>query len=374
MPPSDALDRGTDGRATSPVDRSTTDPGTQARGQLGVEGGVDLGGTWDADGNYWYTEDTGRTWRWREPEKAWEVFSSPDEAIRVHGIAPGQPKPYTPTPHPPHPYAEWHAGVGRRYYQRTGPFGIGALPVAHAAAFAAEKGSLILGTVVNQSALLAHPPLERVREEMEQVLDQWKEDAEQRERDYADMQAEGRGDLYRLPVTVYAAGTTKKVIGRGGSRPSVPARVDNYVKEMTKTYRESIVRARKGNPRASASEIGRIAERDTLARAEEIARACELDPGHIWVGNFPVGVTGPKGGASTAEVGSQRYKFIMELKKSPRADRGPQDDAHRVAVEESVNFEEGGRYFRVYGENYEGEGVKTVEMGEADVTPEFEVP
>jgi hypothetical protein len=382
----DALDRGTRERRTSPADRGTTDPRTEDRGQLGVEGGVDLGGTWDEYGNYWYTEETGLTWLWREPQKTWEVFSTPDDVIRTQGstvgtgikralasqAAAGAERPSV----QPTQYSQFAAGIGTRWGQRHGVvLGIGAAPVAEGAAFVAEKGALVLG-MANPWAMVAHPPLEAVRRKFREPLNQWDEEAEQRERESADMRAEARGDFERYQLPVVVAGTTKQVGGRGGPPADVKTRVDNFVKETMRVYRTAVERAKTANPKATRSAIGRIAEKAALADAEGRARACGLDPAYIHVGDVPVGVTGPKGGASTTEVVSWRYKFMLELKLTPDSDRGrPQLDSHRIAVEESVNFERGGRYFKGYGEGYEGEGVETFKMGEPMNTEvEVEVP
>ena len=340
--------------------------------QLGDENGVELGGTWDEYGQYWYfEEETGHTWVWLEPQKQWQMLATATDAVKITGVAPPAPKPPAtpPAPTPVNPYQAWAAGIGTRYFARTGPFGIGALPVAHGAAFAFDKGSTVLGTLVHPAYLLAGPPARHARDQMNEILDTWTEEAKQRERELEDDQAEARGDLYRLPVSVIATdkppptvamGTTKNV----GPRSRIPARVEAFADSLKTTYRKAIVEAKRQNPKASASEVGRVAEKATLEQAEALAEANGLNPGHIWIGDFPVGVTGPAGGASTAEIGSQRYGFIIELKKSPRADRRPQTQAHETAVEESVNFDEGVRYYKLYGENYEGEGVKTVETGE----------
>jgi hypothetical protein len=101
-----------------------------------------------------------------------------------------------------------------------------------------------------------------------------------------------------------------------------------------------------------------LAERQTLAQLDKLARKRGLNPGHIQGGSFPVGVTGPKGGVSTAEIGSPHYGFMVELKKSPKADRWSQTEAHLVSVDNSFNFPRGGVYLKIYGENYKaGAGV-----------------
>ncbi len=106
-----------------------------------------------------------------------------------------------------------------------------------------------------------------------------------------------------------------------------------------------------------------MAEQRTLAQVDTVARARGLNPGHISVGNFPMGVTGPRGGAVSAEMGSPHYGFVVELKKSPKAVGGLQAEAHLLSVDKSLNFPRGGVYARIYGENYKGKGVDRRGMG-----------
>ena len=354
--------------------------GAAAGGRLGDENGVDLGGTWDEYGNYWYfEEESGYTWVWLEPQKQWQLVSTASDAVRLTGVAPPPPKPPAKpkVPAPVNPYQAWAAGIGTRYFARTGPFGIGALPVAHGAAFAFDKGSTVLGTLVHPAYLLAGPPAHHVREQMNEILDTWTDEAEEHERDWQDLQAEGRGDLYRLPVSVMtddkdsvppppvAVGTSKQV----GPRSRIPARVEAFANDIKTTYRKAVVDAKRQNPRASPSKIGRIAEKTTLDAAESLARANGLNPEYIWIGDFPVGVTGPRGGVITAEMGSQKYKFIIELKKTTKSDRPSQTKAHEAAVEEGVNFEDGVLYLKIRGENFKGEGVERMETPEPEVEP-----
>ena len=61
---------------------------TLSGGQWGVENGVDMGGTLDEFGSYWYGDETGNTWLWKEPEKSWELVSGPSDAIQVVGKQP----------------------------------------------------------------------------------------------------------------------------------------------------------------------------------------------------------------------------------------------------------------------------------------------
>ena len=74
-----------------------------------------------------------------------------------------------------------------------------------------------------------------------------------------------------------------------------------------------------------------------------------MKPGSVWIGNFPVGVTGPKGGQHSAEAASHYHNFIIELKKSPGAVTPDQAQAHAVAVGERVNFRRRPAYWRIYG-------------------------
>ena len=73
--------------------------------------------------------------------------------------------------------------------------------------------------------------------------------------------------------------------------------------------------------------------------------------------NFPMGITGPRGGMVSAEMGSPHYGFVVELKKSPKAVGPMQAEAHLVSVGNSVNFPDRGVYARIYGEKYKGKGV-----------------
>lgn len=103
-----------------------------------------------------------------------------------------------------------------------------------------------------------------------------------------------------------------------------------------------------------------------MAKVPALAKARGLNPGHIQVGNYLVGVTGPRGGQLTAEMGSPHYGFMVELKKSPKAVRGWQAQGHLIAVDNSLNYRWGGVYVRIYGENYKpGASVDRRAMGGA---------
>jgi hypothetical protein len=142
----------------------------------------------------------------------------------------------------------------------------------------------------------------------------------------------------------------KKAAGK--ARRPVRERVQGFADDVAERYRGDIVEARKAHPTGTASLVGIEAEKATLGDVPRLAAKWGLNHEHIWVGGFPVGVAGPKGGVITAEMGSTYYKFMIELKKSPRAVRLYQAQAHFLAVEQGINFPKGVRYFRIYGENF----------------------
>lgn len=182
--------------------------------------------------------------------------------------------------------------------------------------------------------------------------------------------AHERGDLYQLPLIVSDRAALEDPEGapvaakslqrapvkpaRGGSKRklSVRERVEAFANDLAKRYREEIAAARKANPKATHSLVGILGEKKTLEAVGDLAKKWKLDPNKIWVGDFPAGVTGPKGGVITTEIGSTFYKFMLELKKSPRAVRAHQAQAHLVGIEHTANFPRGGRYYRVYGEGF----------------------
>ena len=355
---------------------------TPATTAAGDPNGVDLGGDWADDGNYWYfEEETGNTWVWHEPQKQWELLSTAADAIKVSGTAPPRPTPPPKRPPPPNPYKAWANSYGTRYGQRTGPFGIGALPVAYGASYL-EEGYFAVASVTQPLAGPLASQQSELRHEVDRILDQWGDEAKENEQDWQDLQAEGRGDLYRLPVRVVdkqtgsppvAVGSTKAV----GAKAATSARVKSFAEAIKTRYRAEIVKATRQGPRRSPSEIGRVAEQATLEAAPSIAEANGLDPGYIWIGDFPVGVTGPRGGSITAEMGSHYYRFIIELKKSPSANRRSQTQAHEAAVEEGVNFDDGVVYYKFYGQNYKTTGVDAMQTPEPEsepVVPEGMVP
>ena len=147
-----------------------------------------------------------------------------------------------------------------------------------------------------------------------------------------------------------------------GKKTKLEKSVDHFIAEVTLFYRDAIRTAKKKYPNATPSRIGQIAEAEVLKQIPKLARANKLDPGYIDTGNFPAGVTGPRGGVISMEAGSVEYRFTLELKKSPKADRRSQTQAHTVAVEEGVNFPEGMFYYKIYGEGFRGSGIKTIKQ------------
>ena len=211
------------------------------------------------------------------------------------------------------------------------------------------------------------------------------EDAQQRAAEREEEDAARRGDLFQLPVfirtdadleaddsspaarTAPTASTAARRLARvpakkagAGARRPLRQRVQGFADAVADRYRDDIAAARKANPTGTASLIGIEAEKATLGEVPRLAAKWGLNHEHIWVGGFPVGVAGPKGGVITAEMGSTYYKFMIELKKSLRAVRKFQAEAHFLAVEEGINFPKGVRYFRIYGENFAAGGEMTV--------------
>jgi hypothetical protein len=201
-----------------------------------------------------------------------------------------------------------------------------------------------------------------------------------------------RGDLYQLPVLIAEDAAVDAVPGpEPGSAPlslqrapaakgtrttasmrrlSTRDRVDRFINDLANEYREGIAAAREKYPAETASVIGTEGEKMTLRNVVPLARKWGLDPNRIAVGDVPVGVTGAKGGVITAEAVSTYYKFMVELKKSPRAVRRYQAEAHLVAIEKGANFPGGGRFFRIYGERFgQGRGAYVFEASPPKVKP-----
>ena len=261
---------------------------------------------------------------------------------------------------------------GRQYARDYGVMGAPTILVAKVAAKAWEKVEQVIPpelsvAVAPGSVLLANNS--RRLEEVEAEI--------AAEKDARDMLGEAQtahahGELFQLPIVVastdaidespdpmVAAGITAPV----GKPARSPARVEGFIKDITAIYRNEIAAARQANPTGTASSHGIIAEQRTLAQVDAVARRRGLNPGHIQVGNFPMGITGPKGGVVSAEMGSPHYGFIVELKKSPKAVGKFQAEAHLVAVQNSLNFPHGGLYTRIYGEGYKGPGADRLKMG-----------
>jgi hypothetical protein len=145
---------------------------------------------------------------------------------------------------------------------------------------------------------------------------------------------------------------------KGAAKIKMRERVQGFADAVADEFRTGIADARKANPRATASVIGLQAEKVALDKVPALAKKWGLDANRIFVGSVPVGVTGPKGGVISAEAASKFYKFMIELKKSPKAVRGYQAIAQLLALEEGINFPRGGTYFRIYGEGFrKGQGM-----------------
>lgn len=382
-----ARDRGTDNRLTGdPSAKASargTSPaeGTHARGTtsppyIDPDRGIDLGGHWDKHGVYWYADEAGRTWLWTEAKKQWKVFSTPDQAIKLSGRAPSTVAADRAAQARNDAYRQLLKGPARQYGRNYGVVGVPTILAGKLAGEAFEEvrdviSPEVIVSVAPGAVLLSHNT-QRLKDAEAEIA------AEKDRRDrIAEAQiAHEHGELFQMPVVVastekvdesaprdpmVAAGTTTKA----GKPARSSARVEGLVSDIAKTYRKEIVNARKANPRATASLIGIIAEKKTLDQVEKLARARGLDPGHIWVKDFPVGVAGPSGKRQghTAEMGSPHYGFIVELKKSPQAVGALQAEAHLLAVNQSLNFPEGGVYARIYGERYKGAGVDRQGMG-----------
>jgi hypothetical protein len=335
---------------------------------------VDSGGQWDDYGVYWHVDEEGRTSLWTEAKREWRVLGTPDDAMKLSGLAPSTVAANRAAEANNDAYRRFLHGPARQYARDYGVIGVPTILTGKLAAAAVEKGQQVispeLSIAVSPGTVLLENNSQRLRDVEAEIA---------AEKDRRDMIAEAQiahehGELFRMPVVVASteqidesapldpmvvAGTTTQT----GKPARSPARVEGLIRDITATYRGEIVNARRANPRATASWVGLEAERRTLAQVDTLARARGLNPGHIWVQNFPMGVTGPKGGAVSAEIGSPHYGFVVELKKSPNAVGGFQAEAHLVSVNNSLNFPEGGVYFRIYGERYKGFGVDRLQMG-----------
>lgn len=174
------------------------------------------------------------------------------------------------------------------------------------------------------------------------------------------------GSVQRAPKVKGAAAPPIK--GKLGL--PVRDRVTGFVNDVAAEYRDGIVAAHKKYWADTASVVGTEAEKTTLAKVPDLARRWGLRPSKIWIGDFPVGVTGRKGGPVTAEMGSSYYKFMVEMKKSPGGDRPWQMEAHYLGLEEGMSFPKGGRHFHIYGERFgRGRGILVHEVPPPKVKP-----
>jgi hypothetical protein len=362
-PPPKATVRGTSPRERG-VDRATTTPDPDP------DRGVDLGGVWDEHGNYWYTDEAGTTMVWQESAQQWQLIAGPEQAIRVEGRAPltDEDRAYVASRDA---MLKRHFGAPARQFGRVGVMGGPGRIVGKMISEAWSNEYYDLGAVDPTHTGFMNKLSDDFKQvEAEIIADNARQDAE------ADAQtAHAHGELYQMLVVVasndklereleaeVAAGTTKKV----GSPVRAPGRVEGFINDLTGTYRDELVKIKRAEPTATASRHGMVAEKITLERVPQLARARGLNFDHIMVNNFIVGVTGPKGGQLTAEMGSPHYGFIAELKKSPGAVKGWQAQGHLIAVDHSLNFPHGGLYVRIFGENYKpGKGVDRRAMGGA---------
>jgi hypothetical protein len=168
-----------------------------------------------------------------------------------------------------------------------------------------------------------------------------------------------------------AGRTLSRVAAKTGrAKLTMRERVQGFANAVADEFRAGIADARKANSRATASVIGLQAEKTTLQKLPALAKKWGLDANRIFVGSVPVGVTGPKGGVISAEAASKFYKFMIELKKSPKAVRGYQAFAQLLAIDEGFNFPRGGTYFRIYGEGFpKGQGMHVHEAPTPRQTP-----
>jgi len=353
---------------TSPPERGITRVSTTP--DLDMDS-LDLGGDWDEYGNYWYADSEGWNWVWSESAQQWQLLSTPDQAIEVWGRAPLTDEDRA-----------WMNSVDayKRHLQAPGrQFGRTLMggPPRIVGKMIAEVGSneyVNLG-VLDPTGGMVSGFLGNKADEFKQVEAEIIADTQRRDAESEARTAHAHGELYQIPVVVasddklekehqaaIAAGTIKTV----GSAVRAPARVEGLINDITQVFRDELVAAKLDEPNATASRHGTRAEQRTLAKVPALARARGLNPGHIMLNNFPVGVTGPRGGQLSAEMGSPHYGFMIELKKSPKAVKGWQARGHLIAVDYSLNFPRGGVYVRIYGENYKpNAGVDRRAMGGA---------
>jgi hypothetical protein len=357
-------------RGTAEHERAVTRPSSAA--EVDPDRGVELGGHWDANNNYWYADESGRILMWEESTQQWHHVATPEAAIRVKGRIPitDEDRAYMASRDA---LLKRHYGAPARQFGRVGVMGGPGRIVGKMIAETWSNDYWDLGAVdPTRTGFMNKLSDDFKQAEADIIADYTRRDA----RAEAET-AHAHGDLYQMFVAVasndklekelegeVAAGTTKKV----GSPVRSPARVEGFINDLATLYRDELVKIKDAEPKATASRHGTVAEQRTLAQVPRLAKARGLNFGHIMVNNFIIGVTGPRGGQLSAEMGSPHYGFVIEFKKSPKAmsGRGWQSQGHLIAVDHSLNFPHGGLYVRIFGENYKpGAGVDRRAMGGA---------
>jgi hypothetical protein len=243
---------------------------------------------------------------------------------------------------------------------------------------AAAGGSLVTGAI--ETGLQTYQIIEMWRE----IYKDWaKRQAADKQREHASIHEQSTGGpILQMPVLIderaaaaapspsTAPGTASRahVQRAAPRRPArahgpVRARVDGFVGDLARVYRDSIASHRARAPGIRPQDLGRLAEGDALAQAERIARDWNLDPQRIFLGDAHIGV-----GYYSAEVSSRYYKFMVELKLSYGAVRPGQLEAHFLALSSGFEFPQGGSHHLVTGERFTGSG-----MHVTDVVPDDDV-
>ena len=130
-----------------------------------------------------------------------------------------------------------------------------------------------------------------------------------------------QGELYELPPISIAMGTVELT------------KAQQFVQRISEVYKEAVAKF-EAEGIWKPPEIGRKAEKYTLERVPQELTRLKMNPRAVEVGNVMVGATGPKGGQVTVEILSRYYNFMIELKKSPEANRGWQAQAQQIAAKE----------------------------------------